>query len=125
MSANQQMVSPGGNFMLLNGLAFDIKQFELYPLLDRLRIEARLAGRVSQALSLPAEAVHRVLAVRGEAASELRLFKGSGFEQCRQGRRWDKRVVQCAARGCSRAPTGVSGPLRSGPAQLTSRALSG
>lgn len=79
MSANQQMVSPGGNYMLLNGLSFDIKEFELYPLLDRLRIEARLAGRVSQALRLPAEAVHRVLAMRGEAASESRFGLRTGL----------------------------------------------
>ncbi len=30
MTYNQQLISPGANFMLINGLAFDINAFDLY-----------------------------------------------------------------------------------------------
>lgn len=42
VSKNQQLISPGMNFMLVNGLLVDINNFELYGFLNRLRAELRL-----------------------------------------------------------------------------------
>ncbi|GFH33684.1 uncharacterized protein HaLaN_33090, partial [Haematococcus lacustris] len=49
---NQQFMSPGGNFMLINGLSFDINNFDLFGLLDRLRQELKVSSALSK-LGLP------------------------------------------------------------------------
>jgi len=78
---NQKMISHGSNFMLINGLAFDVSAFNLYTLLDRLRVESRLFHKLTS-MGLPASAASRVLSTRTEGFDstglpELRLDLGS------------------------------------------------
>lgn len=44
MAHNQQYLSPGMNFMLINGLAFDINDFDLFgePLVSSLHCDSEL-----------------------------------------------------------------------------------
>jgi len=82
VAANQQYVSPGANFMLLNGLAFDINSFDYYALMDRLRIEARLQHLLTETLNLTSAAAQQLLSLRAEDSgqeglSEARLDLGA------------------------------------------------
>ncbi|KAJ9516758.1 hypothetical protein QJQ45_027182 [Haematococcus lacustris] len=78
---NQQFMSPGGNFMLINGLSFDINNFDLFGLLDRLRQELKVSSALSK-LGLPPPEVTQLLQLRaevsGEALSSARLDMGLG-----------------------------------------------
>uniref|UniRef100_A0A383VGR8 UDP-glucose:glycoprotein glucosyltransferase n=1 Tax=Tetradesmus obliquus TaxID=3088 RepID=A0A383VGR8_TETOB len=60
---NQRYVNPGANFVILNGMLMDVKNFELYTFLDRLRIELRLQGQL-QGLGLAPGTVQRLLETR-------------------------------------------------------------
>ncbi|WIA20770.1 hypothetical protein OEZ85_005134 [Tetradesmus obliquus] len=60
---NQRYVNPGANFVMLNGMLMEVKNFELYTFLDRLRIELRLQGQL-QGLGLAPGTVQRLLETR-------------------------------------------------------------
>lgn len=66
---NQQMVSPGANFMLINGLAVDVNNFDFYALMERLRIELRLTDALGQQ-GLGTNEVLTLLQLRAEDGSE-------------------------------------------------------
>ncbi|GBF95627.1 UDP-glucose:glyco glucosyltransferase [Raphidocelis subcapitata] len=77
VAANQRLVSPGANILMLNGMLVEVNNFELYAFLDRLRIELRMVGQLQQAGLKPQHAL-QVLEERSEdvsaaAASDLRL----------------------------------------------------
>eukprot|EP00878_Enallax_costatus_P030698 GHUV01033475.1.p1 GENE.GHUV01033475.1~~GHUV01033475.1.p1 ORF type:complete len:1023 (+),score=330.57 GHUV01033475.1:219-3287(+) len=73
---NQRMISPGANFIMLNGMLMEVKNFELYSFLDRLRIELRLSGQL-QGLGLDKGLVNKLLETRvddnADGLNELRL----------------------------------------------------
>eukprot|EP00879_Flechtneria_rotunda_P023383 GHRR01024733.1.p1 GENE.GHRR01024733.1~~GHRR01024733.1.p1 ORF type:complete len:589 (+),score=221.40 GHRR01024733.1:171-1937(+) len=62
---NSKMISPGQNFMLLNGMLVEVKNFELYSFLDRLRIELRLQGQL-QSLGIGPGLVRQLLETRAD-----------------------------------------------------------
>ncbi|GAX78494.1 hypothetical protein CEUSTIGMA_g5933.t1 [Chlamydomonas eustigma] len=67
---NQQILSPGTNYMLINGITFDINTLDFFGLLDRLRQEARLQRSLSSVLGLPSKAVQQLLAMRADASGD-------------------------------------------------------
>ncbi|KAI8470132.1 MAG: hypothetical protein J3K34DRAFT_469371 [Monoraphidium minutum] len=69
VTANQRIVSPGANFMMLNGMLVEVTNFELYAFLDRLRIELRMVGQLQAAGLAPRDALS-VLAERAEDSSD-------------------------------------------------------
>ncbi|KAF8062716.1 hypothetical protein HT031_004046 [Scenedesmus sp. PABB004] len=73
---NQRLISPGANFMMLNGMLVEVKNFELYSFIDRLRIELRLQGQL-QGLGLTPGLVQKLLQTRldqnPDGLAELRL----------------------------------------------------
>ncbi|GLI71786.1 hypothetical protein VaNZ11_017131 [Volvox africanus] len=72
---NQQFVSAGANFLLLNGLAVDVNNFDFFAFLTRLRSEMRLRDTlVGAPLELPSELAKQVLALRAEESA----LPGSG-----------------------------------------------
>ncbi|GIM08138.1 hypothetical protein Vretimale_12173, partial [Volvox reticuliferus] len=68
---NQQFVSAGANFLLLNGLAVDVNNFDLFAFLTRLRSEMRLRDALIGApLELPSELAKQILALRAEESAQ-------------------------------------------------------
>ncbi|EFJ45735.1 hypothetical protein VOLCADRAFT_105823 [Volvox carteri f. nagariensis] len=64
---NQQMVSAGANFLLLNGLAVDVNNLDFFGFLSRLRSEMRLRDSlVGAPLELSPNLAKQVLAARAE-----------------------------------------------------------
>lgn len=55
-------MSPGANFMLVNGLSVDINTFDLFGFYDRLRSELRLTQSL-KSLGLPAAETMALLQV--------------------------------------------------------------
>ncbi|MEW5302056.1 MAG: hypothetical protein WDW36_004866 [Sanguina aurantia] len=79
VAANQQNLSPGANFLIINGLAMDVAELDLYGLLDRLVSEGRLTDSLVAA-GLPPPTVQALLAARSEEAgsvSDARLDLGN------------------------------------------------
>ncbi|GIL48985.1 hypothetical protein Vafri_5482 [Volvox africanus] len=67
---NQQFVSAGANFLLLNGLAVDVNDFDFFAFLTRLRSEMRLRDTlVGPPLELPSELAKQVMALRAEESA--------------------------------------------------------
>mmetsp|Transcript_15299 Transcript_15299/g.41363 ORF Transcript_15299/g.41363 Transcript_15299/m.41363 type:complete len:1550 (+) Transcript_15299:445-5094(+) len=79
VTKTQQFIPAGTSFMLVNGLAIDIDNFDLYEFLDRLRAEVRLQGSL-HSLGLPKNETVELLQLRSQdstsALKNVRLDLG-------------------------------------------------
>ncbi|KAF5843740.1 hypothetical protein DUNSADRAFT_8256 [Dunaliella salina] len=69
VAKTQQFIPSGTNFMLVNGLAVDIDDFDLYGFLDRLRAEVRLQGSL-HSLGLATNETVELLQLRSQDSTD-------------------------------------------------------